>query len=132
MLIPALHFAGNCEDAIALYEKAFGVKVEEIVRDCDYDPINYAESTKIAHARMRIGGQTVFLNDRSEFANKDKSLNGASHLVVMFETPEELLASYEILKTDSTMVDPFVQTAYSALVGNFMDTFGVLWGFMVV
>jgi len=28
MLIPILHFEGNCTDAIALYEKAFNTKAE--------------------------------------------------------------------------------------------------------
>ena len=36
MLIPHLHFCGDCEKAIALYEKAFDRKAENIVHNYDY------------------------------------------------------------------------------------------------
>jgi uncharacterized glyoxalase superfamily protein PhnB len=78
---------------------------------------------------LKIHGQTVFLNDR--FGNKDKSLDCAVHMVLTFKTPEDLLACYEVLKDGGTIIDPFHETPYSKLVGNFMDRFGVLWGFMV-
>lgn len=121
MLVPHLHFCGNCNEAIALYEKAFGAKAGEI---------EYSDGNRIAHANMQIHGQTVFLNDR--FGNKNNSLDCAVHLVLQFPTEEALLSCYEILKDGGTVIDPFVKTPYSALVGNFMDKFGVLWGFMVI
>jgi len=131
MLIPHLHFNGDCDTAIAFYEKAFNTKVEEIVRNHDYDPENCAGDMQIAHARMKICEQTVFLNDRVEFSNSDKSPNGTAHLIVQFSNTEELLACYDLFKDGNTIIDPFVQTPYSELVGNFMDRFGILWGFMV-
>ena len=131
MLIPHLHFCDNCNEAIALYEKAFNTKATDIQRNCDYDPEVYAGDTRISHAVMKIHGQIVFLNDRSEFANTNKSPNGATHLIVQFQTTDELLTCYEILKDGSTMIDPFEKTSYSELTGNFMDKFGVMWGFMV-
>ena len=132
MLIPTLHFCGDCNDAISLYEKAFSTKADEIVRNYDYDPEEYAGDMQIAHASMKIHGQTIFLNDRCEFANVGKSLEGSMHLIVQFQSTEDLLACYEYFKDSSTIVDPFVQVPYSALFGNFMDKFGILWGFMVV
>ena len=137
MLIPHLHFCGNCEEAIAIYEKAFNTKVESIVYNRDYarikdnrddDPNEYPDNNKIAHAVMNIHGQKVFLNDR--FGNKDKSLNCAVHLIVMFTSVEELLACYEFFKEESTIIDPFTKLPYSELAGNFVDKFGVQWGFM--
>ena len=121
MLIPHLHFGGDCANAIALYEKAFNSKAE------DYD---YRDG-KIAHAEMKIHGQTVFLNDA--FGNKNKSPDcSAVHLVLTFDKTEKLLACYEILKQNEDTLVPFVKTPYSELVGNFMDKFGVLWGFIKV
>lgn len=38
MLIPHLHFCGDCEKAVALYEKAFDIKAENIVHNYDYAP----------------------------------------------------------------------------------------------
>ena len=120
MLIPHLHFCGNCKEAITLYEKAFNTKVKSI----DYS----SGGENIAHASMDIHGQEVFLNDN--FGNKDKSLNCAMHLIVTFATVNELLTCYEILKEGSSDIGAFHETPYSKLCGNFMDRFGVLWGFM--
>lgn len=128
MLIPHLHFCDNCEEAIALYEKAFHTKAESIVYNRDYAPDENPDDNRIAHAVMTIHGQKVFLNDR--FGNKDRSLNCAVHLIMMFSTVEELLASYEVLKEGSTVIDPFEKLPYSELSGNFIDKFGVQWGFM--
>ena len=120
MLIPHLHFCGNCAEAIDLYERAFNTKVETI----DYAP----NCEKIVHASMDIHGQRVFLNDR--FGNKNKSLDCFVHLIITFNMVDELLACYDILRAGGNDIDTFVETSYSKLCGNFMDKFGVLWGFM--
>jgi len=119
MLIPHLHFGGDCADAVALYEKVFNAKAG------DYDK----NGGMIAHCEMEIHGQTVWLNDA--YGNKNKSPGcGAVHLILTFGSPEELLACYESLKDDDTPA-PFIETPYSKLCGNFTDKFGVFWGFMV-
>ena len=128
MLIPHLHFCGNCEKAIAVYEKAFYTKGESIVYNRDYAPEECLDDNRIAHAVMNIHGQQIFLNDR--FGNKEKSLNCAVHLIVMFPNVEELLACYEYFKEGSTVIDSFEEMPYSKLAGNFIDEFGVQWGFM--
>ena len=128
MLIPHLHFCGNCEEAIAIYEKAFNTKAKSIVYNRSYAPNEYSDDYRIAHAVMNIHGQKVFLNDR--FGNKNKSLHCAVHLIVMFTSVEELLACYEFFKKGSTIIDPFTKLSYSELAGNFVDKFGVQWGFM--
>ncbi len=137
MLIPHLHFCDNCEEAIALYEKAFHTKAESIVYSREYANIvsdcadatdEYRDDHRIAHAVMYIHGQKIFLNDR--FGNKEKSLDCAVHLIVMFSNVDELLACYEFFKEGSTIIDPFEKLPYSELAGNFIDKFGVQWGFM--
>jgi len=80
---------------------------------------------------MNIHGQKVWLNDA--FGNKEKTFDcGAVHLILTFNTAEELLSCYEHLKEGIKIPAQFVKTPYSKLVGNFMDKFGVLWGFMVI
>ena len=122
MLITHLHYGGDCADAIVIYEKAFNTKAE------DYD---YRDG-KIAHARMKIHGQMIWLNDAKEHMKSRFGIDGIAHLVLTFNTPEELLACYENFKTDDNTPTPFHETPYSKLVGNFLDKFGVLWGFMIV
>jgi len=122
MLITHLHFNGDCADAIALYEKAFNTKA------FDYDYGNNG----IAHARMIIHGQTVWLNDAKDHMRNEFGIDGAAHLVVTFDTPEELLACHEIMAAGENVPCPFAETPYSKMAGNFKDKYGVLWGFIIV
>jgi PhnB protein len=128
MLIPHLHFCGDCGEAIVLYEKAFHTKAESIIKNSEYSPDENAGDSQIAHAVMNIQGQKIFLNDR--FGNKNKSLDCAVHLIVTFASVDELLACYEFFKEGSVIIDPFEELPYSKLAGNFIDKFGVQWGFM--
>lgn len=124
MLIPHLHFNGNCMEAINLYEKAFNTKV-------DAESIDYmSDGEKIAHATMNIHGTKIFLNDALKFLNDTFGVSCGVHLTITFNAVDELLACYEILKQGDNLT-PFYETPYSKLVGNFVDKFGVLWGFMV-
>ena len=121
MLIPTLHFCGDCVSAIALYEKAFKTKAS----------IDYKNDNEVRWAEMSIHGQKMYLNDRHDFSNKNRTLDGTVHLMVVFDTVDELLACYEDFKDNSRIVNPFGEAPYCELGGNFIDNFGVLWGFMV-
>ena len=120
MLISHLHFSGDCADAIALYEKAFDTKAY------GYDIIG----GRIAHARMDIQGQPVWLNEAREHLKDGFGVECVSHLFVTFKTPEELLACYEHFKPRLRVPAVFGEAPYCKLGGNFLDDFGVLWGFM--
>jgi len=48
----------------------------------------------------------------------------------MFSTVEELLTCHDFFKEGSTIIDPFTELPYSKLADNFIDEFGVQWGFM--
>lgn len=63
MLIPHLHFNGNCKEAISLYEKAFRVKADRVILNSDYVPEECKGDSRIAHAVMQIHEQKIFLND---------------------------------------------------------------------
>ena len=121
MLIPHLHFCGECAGAIELYSRAFKTSPSYI----DYRP-----DGGIAHASMTIHGCEVYLNDH--FGNRERNLDCAVHLIVTFATPEELLECLDILKEggSSEGLGEFRETPYSKLCGNFMDRYGVIWGFM--
>ena len=129
MLIPHLHFSGNCKEAISLYEKAFNTKADSIIQNSDYAPEEYKNDNRIAHAVMPIHGQKVFFNDR--FGKKDTSTDIAVHLIVMFKSEADLLSCYDIMKEGSTTIDPLETLPYSPLAVQFIDKFGVQWGFMV-
>jgi len=128
MILPILHFCGDCKEAIALYEKAFSTQATMVVTNSQFSPGEH-DDDGIAHAEMHIHGQRIMLNDR--FGNKDKLPDVPVRLIVTFNTAEELLASYEYFKEKSTIVDPLQEVSFSKLFGNFIDKFGICWGFMV-
>ncbi len=129
MLIPHLHFNGNCIEAISFYEKAFKTKADCVIRNSDYDPVNCKDDDRIAHAEMHIHGQLVYLNDR--FGKKDNSTDIAVHLIVTFKNKADLLACYGLMKEESITIDPLETLPYTQLAVQFIDKFGVQWGFMV-
>jgi len=92
----------------------------------------YNDDNKIRHAEMIIHERKVYLNDAKDIIDNSFGIDFATHLVLTFKTTEKLLNCYEILKKDDTLSFPFIETPYSKLVGNFMDRFNTLWGFMVV
>ena len=69
MIVPALHFCGNCKEAIALYEKAFATKATIVISNSQYSDEH--DDDEIAHSEMVIHGQRILLNDR--FGNKDNT-----------------------------------------------------------
>jgi PhnB protein len=127
MLIPHLHFNGNCKQAIAFYESAFGTKAEHIVYQHDTSP--ECDQEKIAHAVMDIHGQSVFLNDR--FGKIEPTTDIAIHLIVVFPSKREFISCYEKMKENSITIDPLESLPYSSLAVQFIDQFGVQWGFMI-
>ena len=64
MLIPHLHFRGNCKEALSFYENAFNVKADTVIFRKDYDSMDRPNENEIAHAVMHIHYQRVYLNDR--------------------------------------------------------------------
>ncbi|MGI6188301.1 MAG: VOC family protein [Clostridiales bacterium] len=129
MLIPHLHFSGNCKEAISFYEKAFNIKADSIIFNSDYAPEEYKSDTGVAHAEMRIHGQKVYLNDR--FGKKDTSTDIAIHLIVTFKNEDDLLSCYDKMKDGSIIIDPLEALPYTPLAVQFIDKYGVQWGFMV-
>ena len=82
----------------------------------------------VGHAEMRIHSIRVILNDR--FGSKNKSVDCAVALIVTFESAAELLACYEVLKPGGVIIDPPEKLSYTELGLQFIDRFGVQWGFM--
>ena len=127
MLIPHLHFNGNCKEAITFYEMAFGTRAELVITEDE--PSSDNDKEKITHAVMYIHGQKVFLNDR--FGKKEPSTDIAIHLILMFNSESEFLSCYEKMKENSITIDPLERFPYSSLAVQFIDQFGVQWGFMI-
>jgi PhnB protein len=133
LLTPNFNFNGRCEEAITLYQKAFDAKIGCLLRyseanKSDWDrELTEEQSNYIYHSELRIGTQRFMMCDQMDVELvKSTSLS----LTVTFDTKEEVVKAYEVLKEGSTTIYPIHSTTYSSCIVVFIDKFGFRWGLM--
>jgi PhnB protein len=128
-IVPNLHFNGDCEKAIELYEAAFGARRLGLLRHEDANPLDIdGQSTtmnpgSIYHAEIMIGDQRIILNDNDE--ELPSGLNVS--LLVSMDTMEDVKTAYETLKEGATIRVPLRVTTYSRCFVSLIDRYGVRW-----
>lgn len=133
IVTPCINLNGQCEEAMTLYEKAFGATTRFMMSYKDADkqdwdkPLTYDQKNMIYHAEMFIGDQRIMFADIIEFEiSKGTSLS----LTITFENAENVKKAYEVLKEGSTIVYPMVSTTYSSCLVSLIDKFGIRWALM--
>jgi PhnB protein len=132
-ITPNFNFAGRCEEALHLYQKAFDAKIGCMLRYSDANKEDFSkelsqeEKNFIYHAELVFGNQRIMMCDNIDvpFATS-LSLS----LTVTFDTKEEVRRAYDVLKENSTAIYPMQSTAYSSCMVVFVDKFGFRWGLM--
>ncbi len=128
-IVPNLHFNGDCENAIEHYERAFKAKRTAFLRYRDARPEDVDEAysdekqSLIYHSEMLIGGQRVCLNDNTD--DLPRGLNVS--LLVSFDSKEDAIEAYTILKDGATIIAPMQETSYSSCFVSLIDRYGVRW-----
>jgi len=130
---PSFNLNGQCEEAIALYEKAFGATTKYIMHYSDADekdwklPLTDEQKNMVYHSEMMIGNQRVFFSDIIEF---DLSQGISLFLAIIFEDAESVKKAYDVLKEGSTIIYPMKSTTYSSCFVSLVDKFGFRWVLM--
>ena len=133
IVTPNFNFAGQCEEAMALYEKAFGATTKFVMRYSDADerdwdrPLTDEQKKMVYHAEMLIGDQRIMLSDIIEF---DLSKGSSVFLTITFKDAASVKGAYEVLKEGCTIVYPMKSTTYSSCFVSLIDKFGVRWALM--
>ncbi len=133
LITPNFNFDGRCEEAIALYQKAFQASVGSLLRYSDADTrdwtgeLNSEQANYIYHAELLIGNQRIMMCDNMDV---DLFRSTSLSLTVTFDTSEEVKKAYDILKEGSTTIYPMHSTTYSSCIVVFIDKFGFRWGLM--
>ena len=133
IVTPNINLAGQCEEAMALYEKAFGATTKLLMRYSDADerdwdkPLTDEQKKMVYHAQMLIGTQRIMFSDTVGF---DPSKGTSLSLIVTFEDAASVKRAYEVLKEGSTIIHPMVSTTYSSCFVSLVDKFGIRWGLM--
>ena len=132
VIVPNLHFDGDCEKAIELYERAFKVKRTILLKNKDANPLDVDEAAndedpeRVYHAEMLINNQRLMLND-----NANELLRGTNvSLMVSFDSVEEVKAAYDVLREGARIIVPFKETTYSHGFVSLIDRYGVRWELM--
>ena len=133
MVIPNFNFAGQCEEAIRLYQQAFRAEILYLMRYADANPEDFhrelteAQKQFVYHAELVVDGQRIMMADHLDLPfDPGTSL----FLTVTRNTKEEVLQAFELMREGCTMIYPPRSTTYSSCIVVFVDRFGFRWGIM--
>lgn len=128
MILPAIHFPGNCLEAITFYEAVFQVTDKRILFDRDAprspdSPSAEAMGDRITHAEMMINGSKVSMCDTPEQVVPGNMIV----LNVLMDTPEAVTQAYHKLEQGGQVMMPLGPQFFSPMYGAVKDRFGVEW-----
>ncbi len=133
VITPNFNFAGQCEEAIELYRKAFDAQIGCLMRYSDANTQDmsgtWAGANKdwIYHAELLVGGQRIMLADHADLEFKP----GLSlSLVVTLDTKADVMRAFEILSGGGSVIYPPHSTTYCPCTTNVIDKFGFRWCLM--
>ena len=136
---PIMILTGQANQAIKLYEKAFGadVKFKALYSDMHTDDWQCKEEEKdfVAHSEIKIGDNIVMLADDvtkiSDVADHDKPAKSFMiDLLVNFDTDDELKAAYAVISEGATITEPLTSATYCSLCVSLIDKYGGRWQLM--
>ncbi|MDR0442689.1 MAG: VOC family protein [Treponema sp.] len=126
---PYLQFTGNCAEAVAFYEKAFGVKAE-IVRYKDappsegYSPPPGTEDF-IMHASITLGDGVIMFCDVPP--GVPCGFGGGVAVTVTMDNVDQVKSCFNALKEGGEVGMELQETFWSKCFGSLDDKFGVSW-----
>ncbi|MCL1845176.1 MAG: VOC family protein [Defluviitaleaceae bacterium] len=129
MLIPTIHFNGNCDEAIAFYKDALGAEVKEINYAKDAPPdsgMSELPPSFVMHSEVFIRGTKMSLTDGAETPLPF----GHFSYIIVYDTTEEVRATFNKLAEGGKVEEPLSTTFWSMLYGSVIDRFGVNWQVM--
>ncbi len=121
IVIPTLHLGGRCEEAIALYKKAFNLEVDWQGKD--------KQTNLIYHTEARIGKQRIRLSDGG--TERDEIQVDSLFLAVVFDTVDDVERVFHILKEGGTVITAPHRPAFATCMSELKDKFGFKWLLMV-
>jgi PhnB protein len=117
--IPTFHCGGRCEEAIALYKRAFGLIVDWQGKD---EKTNF-----IYHTEARIGEQRIRISD----GGKEKIHADSLFLAMVFDTVAEVEKVFNILKEGGEVMQAPHKPDFATCFSELKDKFGFKWFLMV-
>lgn len=131
-----LYYNGNCAEAIALYEKAFGIKAEFVLRYKDAPPENYTahpEGTEdfVMHTWLKLGNDeigTIGMSDR--LPDYPCGYGDGMVVHVSLGSSDAVRAAFSALREGGEVIAEPKTTFFCECCCEVKDRFGVNWCLM--
>lgn len=128
-----LMFSGNCGEALGVYEKAFGVKVQGQMQYGDLPadpgfPMDEGDRELVLHSMFEVDGVQVMCAD-----NREGCVMG-DNMYVSLTTQDEarMRAAWDALKQGGTVYMELAPSFFAKAHGSLRDRFGINWMFTVL
>lgn len=128
-LNPYLFFNGDAGEAIKLYERVLGAKVQNIQRygDIPGNTPKPENKDRIIHAMLAIGPAIVMISDEPADSTVSKTTN--VHVCMDFDDAADQAARFEGLAQGGTVTMALHDTFWGARFGTLVDRYGIHWMF---
>ena len=133
MFLTALHFPGNCNEAISFYKEVLAAEVKEIVFFKDAPKDSGMESLSlppdyVMHAMVSIDGALVSMTDGGETRPTGDNFT----FFIAKDTVEQVQDLYAKLLEGGKVVEPMGPVFWASMYGIVEDKFGVHWQVMTL
>ncbi|MCL2446104.1 MAG: VOC family protein [Oscillospiraceae bacterium] len=130
MLIPAIAFQGNCDEAIKFYKEVFGAQVSNMSYGSEA-PIEFGEGEPlpdhfVMYSEVTMLGTTMMMSDGGEKPLSDSGF----WMQVSLSTKEEVISVFEKLADGGTVVEAPTPQFWAALNAYVTDRFGLHWNIL--
>lgn len=130
MLIPAISFQGNCENAIKFYQETLDAQIKSIVYASEA-PIDSGLDSEmpddfVMDSEIIIDGQRIMMTD----GRLNRPENDFFSFCLVKESADEVTTIFNSLSIDGKVIDPLAPVFWSSLYGMVEDQYGITWMIM--
>ena len=122
-----LLFQGTCEEAMKLYAKVLGGKIETMLSNEESpmkDQVPADQRKKILHAKLNLGDSVLMASDAPP--GRYEKPQGFS-VSVNVKTTADAERVYKGLSEGGKIIMPLAETFWALKFGMFVDRFGIPW-----
>ena len=122
-----LNYGGNCAEAFRFYEEKLGGKITMIMTHGQMpDPSDVKPEwlDKVLHARLELGGTTVY---GADIPSPPFEPMRSAYLSLGVESIEEAERIYALLSEGGQVYMPMAETFFADRFAMFRDRFGTSW-----
>ena len=129
MLIPTIHFPGNCDEAIAYYKEAVGAEVKTIAhfRDAPPDTGLDLPPNFVMYSEVLLFGTLFSMTDGVETQVNCDNFT----FTLALQSMEEATAVFHKLAEDGQVIEYLAPQFWTALSGYVTDRFGINWNICI-